>query len=260
MKKYIVCDWYYPKADINIDGIGTSFEEAKDILKADVENLLSDYGYQLWDWPDDDFEAVPGPDANCTDSVWLRVNSEDDISLEVNDEIICNWFIKAVDIPLTSMEKEEIFREVQHDYHMEDIKNYFEEHEEEYSGVISEEDFDDLLRAFEKSEDCDYAFNDTMRAVFDDMYYTRLNDEPYILQKVIAALDTDKVWRLYISEDCKHFMVDTVDSGATPWEDAEFYKFILNSEKCNLREDLDSDELYNAVIKLAEKRGVRHEN
>lgn len=257
MKKFIVCDWYYPEADINIDGIGTSFEEAKDILRTDVEDLLSYHGYQL----NDDFDAVPGSDANCTDDVSLCVNSEDDISLGVNDEIICNWFIKTVDIPLTSMEREEIFREVQHDYRMEDIKNYFEVHEEEYSGVISEEDFDDLLRAFEKAEDCDYAFNDTMRAVFDDMYYTRLNDEPFILKKVIAALDTDKVWRLYISEDRKHFMVGSIEPcSVAPWEDDEFYKFIFNPEMCNLREELDNDELYNAVIKLAEKRGVRHEN
>lgn len=260
MKKYIVCDWYYPKADINIDGIGTSFEEAKDILKADVENLLSDYGYQLLDWSDDDFEAVPGPDANCTDSVLLCVTLEDDIALEVNGEVICTWFIKAVDIPLTSMEKGDIYREFDHDYLMDDISNFYDEHKERYKDFISEDDFDTLAHWLEKSQDCDIAFNDTMRAVFDDMYYTRLNDEPYILQKVIAALDTDKVWRLCISEDRKHFMVDTVDSGATPWEDAEFYKFILNSEKCNLREELDNDNLYNAVIKLAEKRGVRHEN
>lgn len=256
MKKFIVCDWYYPEADINIDGIGISFEEAKDILRTDVEDLLSYHGYQL----NDDFDAVPGPDANCTDDVSLHVNSEDDISLEVNDEIICNWFIKTVDIPLTSMEKEEIFRKVQHDYHMEDVKNYFEEHEEEYSGVISEEYFDNLLRAFEKSEDCNCAFNDTMRAVFDDLYYTRINDENFVLKKVIAKIDTDNVWRLYFSEDGKHFMVDTVDSGKAPWEDDEFYKFILNPNTCNLREELDNDNLYNAVIKLAEKRGVRYDS
>lgn len=253
MKKFIVCDWYYPKVDINIDGIGTSFKEAKDILKADVENLLSDYGYQLLDWPDGDFEAVPGPDANCTDSVLLCVNSEDDIALEVNDEIICNWFIKAVNIPLTPTEKGDIYRELDHACLMDDISNFYDEHKDRYKDFISEDDFDTLAHWLKKSQDCDIA-----QAVFDEMYNIRICDEQFVAEKVIKALN--KEWDIFISEDQKHILVSDSHSGANNLEDAEFYKFILDPEKCNLRETLNNEELYNAVIRLAENRGVRHEN
>jgi hypothetical protein len=69
-----------------------------------------------------------------------------------------------------------------------------------------------------------------------------------------------KDWDIFISEDHKHILVSDPYSSAASLEDDEFYKFILDPEKCNLRETLNNEELYNAVIKFAEKRGVQYDS
>lgn len=128
MERYIVCDYYHPDTTINIDAVCASFEEAQKAMSTNINQLLSTHGYYL----NDGYDAVPFATAKIDEDVSVVKCSEHNVTLTIDDEIICDWFIKTIDVPLTSMEREQIFREVQHDYRVEDVKNYFEEHEEEF--------------------------------------------------------------------------------------------------------------------------------
>lgn len=249
MERHIVCDYYHPDAIVNIGAICESFEEAQMAMAADINQLLSNHGYYL----DDEYNAAPSADAKTDEDVSVIKYSEHNVTLTIDDEIICGWFIKATDIPLTSTEKGDIYRELDHDCLMDDISNFYDEHKDRYKDFISEDDFDTLAHWLKKSQDCDIA-----QAVFDEMYNIRICDEQFVAEKVIKVLGKD--WDIFISEDHKHILVSDSHSGANNLEDDEFYKFILDPEKCNLRETLNNEGLYNAVIRLAEKRGVRHDS
>ena len=110
MERYIVCDYYHPDAIVNIGAICESFEEAQMAMAADINQLLSNHGYYL----DDEYNAAPSADAKTDEDVSVIKYSEHNVTLTIDDEIICDWFIKATDIPLTSMEKGDIYRELDH--------------------------------------------------------------------------------------------------------------------------------------------------
>ena len=163
MKKYIVCDYYSPDATINIDAISDTFEKAKREMEADIDEVLSNHNYCL----DDNGNAVPLPDTDPEEPASVEKQSENNITLIVDDQVLCDWFIIATEIPLTPLEREQIFREVKHDYCVQDVEAYFEDHRNNYDDVISEKDFDAIAALFEKAEDCNVAFNDTMQSVFE---------------------------------------------------------------------------------------------
>lgn len=103
-------------------------------------------------------------DGNCSAAGRMLPNVAIEESHIKNGDALPDW------CPLIEISREEIYREVNHEYRIEDAKNQFEYYMR-IEGVDADRckpDYDCLASLFEKYHDCNVAENDLWRAIIDD--------------------------------------------------------------------------------------------